>query len=172
VGISRDVTERRRAEEERRDPERRVQHAQKLETLGMLAGGVAHDLNNLLVAMLGHSSLALAKLSPDSPARHNIENVVQADPGQIQQVVMNLVVNGAEAIGDRPGSLIVRTGLESVRGGETRYSRFTAAKLVSGRYVFLEIRDDGSGMDERTQSQIVEPFFSTSPWARYSGRRV
>jgi len=53
--------------------ERRLLHAQKLESLGVLAGGIAHDFNNLLMAILGNLDLALMDLSPVSPARSSIE---------------------------------------------------------------------------------------------------
>ena len=74
-GIARDITERRRAEEERRHLEAQIQHAQKLEGLGVLAGGIAHDFNNLLVGMLGYAGLALTKLPEGTPARGYVEKI-------------------------------------------------------------------------------------------------
>jgi len=71
ASINRDVTRQQQAETA-------VRQAQKLESLGVLAGGTAHDLNNLLVVMLGQASLALAKLAPESPLRHHLHEVVQA----------------------------------------------------------------------------------------------
>ncbi len=68
-----DVTERRALERERRDINLRMQHAQKLESLGVLAGGIAHDFNNLLAGILGNTSLALMDLPPSSPARALLE---------------------------------------------------------------------------------------------------
>ncbi len=73
-----DLSERQRAEEERRMIETRLQHAQKLESLGLLAGGIAHDFNNLLVGMLGNADLALSQLSPESPARETVGDVMVA----------------------------------------------------------------------------------------------
>ena len=70
-----DITERKRAEEERLALERQVQHAQKLESLGLLAGGIAHDFNNLLMTILGNTELALGKLSPMSSARDNLQKI-------------------------------------------------------------------------------------------------
>ena len=77
-GISLDVTELQRVEEERRKLEAQVQQAQKLESLGVLAGGIAHDFNNLLVGILGNADLALMDLSPASPARASIKEIEQS----------------------------------------------------------------------------------------------
>ncbi len=73
--IERYEAERGRAEEERLRLEARIQHAQKLESLGVLAGGVAHDFNNILTAVLGHADLALLELPMESPARDSMEAV-------------------------------------------------------------------------------------------------
>jgi PAS domain S-box-containing protein len=73
--VIRDITERRRVEEEQRRLEAQMQQTQKLESLGVLAGGIAHDFNNLLVPILGNAHLAEAELAPDSPARRFIERV-------------------------------------------------------------------------------------------------
>jgi PAS domain S-box-containing protein len=80
LGISLDITERKRAEEERRRLEARVLHSQKLESLGLLAGGIAHDFNNLLLLLGSYASLAQEKISHDSPAApllHEIQIAVQ-----------------------------------------------------------------------------------------------
>jgi PAS domain S-box-containing protein len=71
VGV--DVTERRRADEERQALERKVLEAQRLESLGVLAGGIAHDFSNLLAGVLGHAELAAAALPTDSPARGHLD---------------------------------------------------------------------------------------------------
>jgi len=77
-GIDRDITGRKRDEEERLDLERRVLHAQKLESLGILAGGIAHDFNNLLVAILGNAELALLEMPPQAAGRDAVFDVRRA----------------------------------------------------------------------------------------------
>jgi len=78
VAVSRDVTEERHAADERRKFEQRMQHAQKLESLGVMAGGIAHDFNNLLTPILGEASLALADLPLESPLRTRLDRIIKA----------------------------------------------------------------------------------------------
>jgi signal transduction histidine kinase len=78
VGTAVDITDRKRAEEERRRLEEQMQHAQRLESLGVLAGGIAHDFNNLLTGILGSASLAATKIPADSPAAEQISRVLAA----------------------------------------------------------------------------------------------
>jgi PAS domain S-box-containing protein len=78
AGIAMDITEPRRAGEERRALEEQMRHAQKLESLGVLAGGIAHDFNNLLMGVLGNAGLALSELPSDSSARATVEQIETA----------------------------------------------------------------------------------------------
>ena len=78
---------------------------------------------------------------------------------------MNLVLNAAEAIGSRDGVIAVRTGLENVNAGYIRRCP-EAAGIQPGKYVFLEVRDTGCGMDEATRARIFDPFFTT----KFTGR--
>ena len=78
IGSCVDISDRRRAEEERRQHEAQMQHVQKLESLGVLAGGIAHDFNNLLTSMLGYSSLALMQLPIESVACPMLYEIEQA----------------------------------------------------------------------------------------------
>jgi two-component system, cell cycle sensor histidine kinase and response regulator CckA len=74
-GVARDITESRRAEEERQRLEAQILHTQKLESLGVLAGGIAHDFNNLLVGILGHADLMMTSLAPGSPAHEDVKQI-------------------------------------------------------------------------------------------------
>ena len=221
-----DITERTRAEGERLGLERQLLHAQKLESLGVLAGGVAHDFNNLLMAMLGNMDLALARLPADAPAVANLnqamaaarmaagltnrmlaysgrgafvvetmdlndvigENAamlraaiaktatlgvqlrrelppVIADAAQVQQVVMNLITNASEALGDRAGSVTLSTGVQDC---DERYLRRSSLeeKPAPGRFVWLEVADTGCGMSGETVLRLFDPFFTT----KFAGR--
>jgi two-component system cell cycle sensor histidine kinase/response regulator CckA len=90
---------------------------------------------------------------------------IEADVGQLQQVLMNLVLNAAEAIGDERGTVLVTTGLLDV---DRHYAAtlWAQAPIEPGSYVYLEVHDTGGGMDEATQARIFDPFFST----KFTGR--
>jgi len=83
-----------------------------------------------------------------------------ADPSQIQQIVKNLVINAAEAIGDAAGVVLVRTGMQTVTD-PLLPDLFLDEKLTPGEYIFLEVSDNGLGMDKQTIQRIFDPFFST-----------
>jgi signal transduction histidine kinase/ActR/RegA family two-component response regulator len=76
LSISRDITDRRRAEEEKRSLEERLNRAEKMESLGTLAGGVAHDLNNVLGIVVGYAEMLLDDVDKSSPLRHGLENIM------------------------------------------------------------------------------------------------
>ena len=91
---------------------------------------------------------------------------IEADPGQIQQLVMNLIINGAEAIGEgNPGAVVIRTETRDLDAEEIR-REFPNDQLSPGAYVGIEVRDTGSGMDEATRNKIFDPFFTT----KFQGR--
>jgi len=216
----RDVTERKRLEEQ-------LRQTQKLESIGVLAGGIAHDFNNLLTGVLGNATLTLDLLQPGHPVRPHIEEVIQAaesaahltrqllaysgkgrfiiqpvdlseltremialvrasiprnveltlnllpglpavegDRGQLQQLVMNLAINGAEAIPpEQNGTVVLTTALRTIAGDSTGET-FAGSAMHPGLYVMLEVKDSGRGMDPETQTKIFDPFFST----KFSGR--
>lgn len=78
LALMHDLTDRKKAEEERQQLEAQMQHVQKLESLGVLAGGIAHDFNNLLMTILGNTDLALGELPEGAPARKYLESVESA----------------------------------------------------------------------------------------------
>jgi two-component system cell cycle sensor histidine kinase/response regulator CckA len=90
---------------------------------------------------------------------------IEADVAQVQQVVMNLVINGAEAIGDQSGSVVVTTGMQEMDEGALSRLQL-GERLAPGRYVYVEVQDSGCGMDEVTRAKIFDPFFTT----KFTGR--
>jgi CheY-like chemotaxis protein len=90
---------------------------------------------------------------------------VEADPNQVREVVLNLVVNASEAIGDAVGSIRVRTGVERLDRAAVS-SRFSGTDVAPGAYVYLEVQDSGPGMAPDVVNRIFEPFFTT----RFMGR--
>jgi PAS domain S-box-containing protein len=86
---------------------------------------------------------------------------VTADVAQMRQLIMNIVINAGKAIGDSPGRVTITTGVQEV---DEHY--IGAEKVSPGRYVFLEVQDNGCGMDEATMARIFDPFFTT----KFTGR--
>jgi PAS domain S-box-containing protein len=225
-GIDRDITERKKAEQERQLLETQMQQTQKLESLGVMAGGIAHDFNNILFAILGNADLALDEMPLEAIGReflHEIqtaarrasgltdqmlaysgkgalavENIdlsdlvhemahllevshtkralvkydfkehlplIEGDPSQLRQIVMNLITNASEAIGDEGGIITVETGaIEATQ--EYLATTYANDELPGGCYVYLKVTDTGCGMDEQGKSRIFEPFFTT----KFTGR--
>ncbi|NKQ34281.1 MAG: tetratricopeptide repeat protein [Chloroflexi bacterium] len=87
--------------------------------------------------------------------------LIEADAGQMQQVVMNLIINGAEAIGERPGTVWIRTSEQEITADNPPTPHFAGDPLKPGRYIRLEVEDDGAGMDVATLEKIFDPFFTT-----------
>jgi len=99
------------------------------------------------------------QLADDLPA-------VEADAGQLQQIIMNLVINGAEAVGESGGTVLVRTGVQDVDPQYIATVSSDGERLRSGRYVNLEVHDTGCGMSAETLARIFDPFFTT----KFTGR--
>jgi two-component system cell cycle sensor histidine kinase/response regulator CckA len=95
-------------------------------------------------------------------------SLIQADPGQVQQVIMNLITNASEAIGEHAGVITITTGEQEF--GDEYLSRSRAEqKPAAGRFVFVEVSDTGCGMDEETLRRLFDPFFTTKVTGRGLG---
>jgi PAS domain S-box-containing protein len=223
--VVRDFTERRKLEEA-------VRQTQRLESVGVLAAGVAHDFNNVLTAILGNVSLVrrrLAEIGTDGKiddllaaaeratgraadlvkqllnyagkGRREIRPVdicqvikdalaivqasvsrkirivkdvptqgpmVEADVGQLQQLVLNLVLNGAEAIGEAQGEVSVRVRVRDVPESELA-ERYVGFALPRRPYTEIQVRDTGVGMEDQTLQRIFDPFYTTKFMGRGLG---
>ncbi|MGH7143453.1 MAG: PAS domain S-box protein [Planctomycetota bacterium] len=91
--------------------------------------------------------------------------LIDADASQVQQIVMNLITNAADAIGTQTGSITVSTGQETIRADHQAVS-YLDKTLLPGSYAYLEVADTGCGMTEETQARIFDPFFTT----KFTGR--
>lgn len=220
-GITRNITQRKQSAQ----LEQQLLHAQKLESLGVLAGGIAHDFNNILMAIVGNADLALMRAPEDSAVADNLRRIqdsaaraadltrqmlaysgkgrfvietvdlnrliedllhllevsiskkvtlsldlhrplpfIDADPTQLRQIVMNLVINASEAIGDQTGHVVIATG--STMCQQMQLPGAQEVELADGPYVYLMVSDNGCGMDSETQAKLFDPFFTT----KFTGR--
>jgi PAS domain S-box-containing protein len=116
------------------------------------------ELASLLETTISKKVQLRLELTQDMPA-------VSADIAQVQQIVMNLVINGAEAIGDQRGTVLVTTGMQAIDEFYVQ-SLFSSEGIEPGLYVYLEVHDTGCGMDEATKMRIFDPFFTT----KFTGR--
>jgi signal transduction histidine kinase/DNA-binding response OmpR family regulator/HAMP domain-containing protein len=218
IEVARDITVQRRLEEQ-------LLQSQKIEAVGRLAGGVAHDFNNLTAIVLGYGEMLLKQLPPESPSRKSVEQIVAAgkrsakltrqllafsrrqllqpavldlndllrdlkkmlgrligedveielvlaadlgrvtaDPGQIEQVVMNLVLNARDAM-SRGGKLT----LETANVEFDHECALGQASVLPGSYAMLAVTDTGSGMDKPTMARLFEPFFTTKEKGKGTG---
>ena len=217
--IARDVTAQKKAEEQ-------LRQAQKMEAVGRLAGGVAHDFNNILgiitsctellrphvgndplpVELTGYirdackrgssltrQLLAFSRRQQPVEARvfelnERLQDVskllrplmgddvtvtflprsksafVEADPGQLDQIVLNLAVNSRDAM-QKGGKFVIETDTADFDEAFARQH----PPMQAGRYVMLAVSDNGSGMDEATRSRIFEPFFTTKEVGKGTG---
>ncbi|MBF0409224.1 MAG: PAS domain S-box protein [Candidatus Riflebacteria bacterium] len=218
--VGRDITEKKIAATTQVEIERLLIHSQKLECLEKMAGGVAHDLNNLLAIINFNLEMLRQQLSPENYQFHfnlmedtleratglakkmldfsgkshltlnkvqlnnTIKNSLQhfssslskdvklsldlnenlpctlADEEQIEQVILNLLSNGFEALMGKPGTLSVSSKVLECSASFLQAAR-KEAKVSPGRYVAIEVRDTGCGMDKETEARIFDPFFTT-----------
>jgi PAS domain S-box-containing protein len=125
----------------------------RVETRRIHLSELVRDIGGLVETVTPKSARIHFDLAPDLPA-------VEVDSAQIQQVVMNLVINAAEAIGQEHGSVLVKTGLQQVDQQYLSTLRM-AYEISPGSYVTLDVEDTGCGMDEATLARIFDPFFTT-----------
>ncbi len=225
VHVVKDITGEIERENEKKKLEAQLVQAQKMETIGRLAGGVAHDFNNLLQVMNNYAELSLDKLRSEDPLYKNLKQIletgqraagltrqllafsrkqvlqpvvldinktiadmekmlrrligedidivtacaadlgkVKADPGQIEQILMNLAVNGRDAM-PKGGRLTIETANVEL---DEQYAAEHVA-VAPGRYVLLAVTDTGCGMNEQTKARIFEPFFTTKEKGKGTG---
>ncbi|HEX2876569.1 MAG TPA: response regulator [Polyangiaceae bacterium] len=223
-GVEIDITAAKQQEQERERLEERLRQAQKMESVGRLAGGVAHDFNNMLTAIMGNISMARLELPEEhslcelldeaSSAARAAENLTRqllafsrkqmivpkvlnlndvtermrkmlarvlgedvvlrtslnrdlrttcVDPGQIEQVLVNLAVNARDAM-PSGGVLTLRT--DNVVLDATRAEQL---ELEPGRYVMLAVQDNGTGMTAEVKARLFEPFFTTKGVGKGTG---
>jgi len=124
------------------------------------------DLNRVIAENLHLFAAGLPKSVRIVPLLAEALPKVEADLGQIQQIVMNLMLNAAEAIGDKGGQVTVKTGILDLGVDDGQYSHLTRVSLPPGPYAFLEVQDEGRGMDAHTLPRIFDPFFTT----KFTGR--
>ncbi|HEX5830136.1 MAG TPA: PAS domain-containing protein [Gemmatimonadaceae bacterium] len=221
TGIAMDVTARRRVDEERLALERHLLATQKLESLAVLAGGVAHDFQNFLTIIRANAQLAARELSAEAagmewlaavqdavqnaaaltrellayigeePAQlaphalnervaeiatllhaslpRDVALVQELPPGlptvaidvaQLRRVLVNLVLNAAEAIGARGGTVTLRTGRRRL-DASTLAGAIVGADLPPGEYVVVEVADNGPGIEPHLLARVFDPFFTT-----------
>ncbi len=127
-----------------------------------------HDLNEVVSEM---THLLQVSISKKAILRLNLAEglpPIEADGAQLQQVVMNLVTNASEALGDREGTIGITTGLADLDAPFIA-ATFPAQPMVPGRYATLEVSDTGQGMSPEVMARIFDPFFSTKPTGRGLG---
>ena len=126
-------------------------------------GIIAYEPLDLNRAVLETTQILEASISKKAALRHDLAHdlpAIQGDSTQIRQIVMNLVINAAEALEEKNGDIRVSTGVV-VCDRRHLDSLHPAQERIPGKYVFLEVSDTGHGMDEATRARIFDPFFST-----------
>lgn len=124
------------------------------------------DLNALIRDNLHLLSVALPKSVQLNTELSSSLSLIEGDPGQLQQVIMNLLINAGEAVGAQIGSVTVSTGMVDIGPADAAWSQYLSEPLPPGVYVQLQVRDTGMGMDADTLRRIFDPFFTT----KFTGR--
>jgi two-component system cell cycle sensor histidine kinase/response regulator CckA len=120
---------------------------------------VVGEMSQLLEVSVSKKTVVKYELAADLPA-------IEADATQLPQIVMNLIVNASEAIGEESGAIRVSTGVMECDGSYWNNVFFSGEDMAEGAYVYFEVADTGSGMDEETKGKIFDPFFTT----KFTGR--
>lgn len=123
------------------------------------------NLNSIITEI---TQLLQVSISKNAALRFNLlQNLapIEGDVTQVRQVLMNLIVNASDAIGERQGTIRLSTGMVNA-DREYLAASFMAPELPEGPYAFVEVADDGLGMDKETQAKIFDPFFTT----KFTGR--
>ena len=120
------------------------------------------DNMNLLETVVPKQVMLTYNLSDDLPP-------IEGDIGQIQQVVMNLIMNAAEAVGTKNGNVRVRSYAHTITDTVTEVSTIGVEQLAAGPYICIEVMDEGDGIDKKVIERIFEPFFSTKGYGRGLG---
>jgi PAS domain S-box-containing protein len=201
--------------------EQELQQAKRMEAIGSLAGGLAHDFNNILSVIMGYSHIAKSRLEQDHPVQTDIDQIlaggeravnlvkqvltfsrgdsrqqfrplkvqyiikevlkrlhstlpshielkenidlncapIQADPGLIHQLLVNLFTNAKQAIGSDDG--VITVTLSEHIAKEVRVSQDENGKVAPGKYLKFTVEDTGCGMEKKMLSRIFDPFFTT-----------
>lgn len=223
--VIRDITERLAVEQAAREMEDRLQQAQRMESVGALAGGVAHEVNNMMSVILGFGDFLLQDVRMPADCLADVREIMKAadraavvtrqllafsrravhqpkvvdlaaavhaaepavrrllgdtlqldvvaavaplvcvDPGQLEQVIINLALNARDAMPEG-GTLSLATGQTELPAG---VAAADGSVIPAGRYATLLVRDNGAGMDATTQTRIFEPFFTTKPVGQGTG---
>ena len=123
------------------------------------------DLTNLIVELTQFLKSSISKKVVLNLNLHEGLPQIKADASQIRQIVMNLIINASEAIGDQCGFINVSTNTTFCEADQLRHTELLT-NLAPGSYVQLEVADNGCGMDSETRARIFEPFFTT----KFAGR--
>jgi PAS domain S-box-containing protein len=219
-GIYRDVSERKRVEEQ-------LRRAERMQAAGRLAGGVAHEVNNMMTGVIGFSEFLMRSLEPTDPRRIEVTEIIKAgsraadvtrqllaftrqqflrpeklsinavvrdlekmlrrvlgedhrlelalapdageiraDRGQLEQVLVNLMLNARDAMASH-GRVTIATAVAEL--DEAYAQRHDGVALPRGEYMQLSLSDTGMGMDRDVQARIFEPFFTTKPIGQGTG---
>jgi signal transduction histidine kinase len=119
---------------------------------------IIEEMQELLAASVSKNVHLKYRLAPHLPA-------IKGDPNQLQQVILNLVTNGSEAIEENEGTVTISTGIMECDAAYFQSTYFND-HLPDGLYVYIQVEDTGSGMDEATQNMMFDPFFTT----KFTGR--